>query len=214
MQQSLQHTFSHLLQEVGADENQAAKAWQELSTLYQEPGRYYHTLRHIDHMLREMETQLPDSLQSVELQLSIWYHDVVYDPKSKENELRSAEICKEVLHKISNLSEERINRIYTNILSTKGHQVLATGVHVVENEFMLDIDLSILGASKEKYHGYSEDIRKEYIHIPLPDYKLGRSQVLQSFLQREEIYFSDLFKKLYEEKARKNLEWEIQSLEK
>lgn len=115
---------------------------------------------------------------------------------------------------MTKLSPERIERIHTNIMSTKGHQVLANGEREQENQLMLDLDLSILGSKWEKYLKYSEDIRLEYSAIPLPDYKVGRAQVLKTFLEREEIYFSEVFKNLFEEKARKNLQKEIEILEK
>jgi len=60
---------------------------------------------------------------------------------------------------------------------------------------------------------YAQNIRKEYQHIPDEDFKKGRASVLQKFLQRETIYFSEIFQKEKEEKARENLKYEIHQLE-
>ncbi|MEM6805837.1 MAG: hypothetical protein AAF696_30850, partial [Bacteroidota bacterium] len=182
--------FSTLLREVGANMSQADTAWSQLSSLYLEEGRAYHNLTHIAHMLELMDRHLLDDEQSVELQLAIWYHDVIYDPKSKENELKSAELCKKVLQEISSLNQERIEKVYLLIMSTQGHSPRIKGE---ENLLMLDLDLSILGAEKERYELYSKQIREEYYFYSEEDYRKGRCQVLGNFLDRKTIYFSELF---------------------
>lgn len=182
--------------------SQADTAWTQLSSLYLEEGRAYHNLTHIAHMLELMDRHLLDDEQSIELQLAIWYHDVIYDPKSKENELKSAELCKKVLNDLSKLSSESINKVYLLIMSTQGHSPRMEGE---ENLWMLDLDLSILGAEKERYELYSKEIREEYHFYPEEDYRKGRCQVLGYFLDRKKIYFSELFQGLFEDKARQNL---------
>ena len=208
----LKKRFIDTLHELGASPEQANTAWTELSTLYLEKGRAYHSLAHISHMLELMDEHISDDAKSVELELAIWYHDVIYDPLSKENELQSAELAKERLSAITKLSKESLDRIYLLIMSTKGHLPRIEGEHRLENEWMLDLDLSILGSEEEAYKLYTQQIRQEYhMHAP-DDYRLGRSQVLKTFLGRDEIYFSDLFKQLFEEKARDNLAKEIDAL--
>jgi len=210
----LKKRFIDTLQELGASPEQANFAWSELSTLYQEEGRAYHSLAHISHMLELMDEHISDDAKSVELELAIWYHDVIYDPLSKENELQSAELAKERLSAITTLSEKSLDRIYLLIMSTQGHLPRIEGKHRLENEWMLDLDLSILGSEEEAYQLYTQQIRKEYHMYAPDDYRLGRSQVLKTFLERDEIYFSDLFKQLFEEKARDNLSKEIEVLSK
>jgi len=214
MSLKLKERFIPLLQNLGANSSHAESAWQELSQMYQEEERHYHTLTHIDHMLSQMEQYVPDSLQSVELELAIWYHDVVYDAKSHENEANSAALCSAVLKNINSLSTESLAIINSLIMSTHGHKVLLEGPKRAVNELMLDLDLCILGLNWDRYAQYSREIRQEYIHIPLEAYKTGRSLVMRSFLTRNEIYFSKVFKDLYEEQARENLNRELMKLGK
>lgn len=58
------------------------------------------------------------------------------------------------------------------------------------------------------YAHYTSAIRTEYIHYPYETYLSGRLGVLQSFLQRERIYFTRAFQRK-ESKARFNLRKEI-----
>ena len=67
-----------------------------LTYAYNQPQRHYHTLNHIHSMITELRTIKPGlELSSRELQilhLAIWFHDVVYDPRTKRpgyNEIQS-----------------------------------------------------------------------------------------------------------------------------
>ena len=77
---------------------------------------------------------------------------------------------------------------------------------------LLDADLAILGAAASEYKAYSRAIRQEYSWVPDREYRWGRKQVLDRFLQRNRIYYtSELFLAL-EERARDNLQGEIRDL--
>ncbi len=77
----------------------------------------------------------------------------------------------------------------------------------------LDLDLSILGASEDDYDGYTKQIREEYKHYSEDEYRNGRIRVMQGFLNRKRLYFSDYFYNRYEVRARENIDREIKSLE-
>lgn len=104
-------------------------------------------------------------------------------------------------------------RVITNvtrlILNTKFHQV---DTDDIDSQILVDADLAILASPKQKYLTYAEDIRQEYSWISDRDYRLGRRQVLEKFLQRKRIYYINLMFEKLEESARRNLVAEIQSL--
>jgi len=77
---------------------------------------------------------------------------------------------------------------------------------------MLDVDLAILAASREAYTRYTHAIREEYKIYPYFLYKKGRKKVLQHFLERKQIYFTEEFQAQHEANARENLRWEIATL--
>ncbi|MBV1881344.1 MAG: hypothetical protein KUG82_06905 [Pseudomonadales bacterium] len=81
-----------------------------------------------------------------------------------------------------------------------------------DEKYLLDIDLSILGATPALYAEYETWIRKEYRYVPGFFYKKGRRKVLESFLAQPSIYLSADFKERNESAARTNLEKAILAL--
>ena len=141
------------------------------------------------------------------ISFSIFYHDVIYDSTSKVNEEKSAEFSKERLTSLG-LNHEDIQKVYLQILATKSHKKSDDE----DTNFLLDTDLSILGKDDEVYLEYTKQIRKEYSIYPDFLYKPGRKKVLEHFLQLENIFKTDYFKRKYEVQARKNIEVELRNL--
>lgn len=106
------------------------------------------------------------------------------------------------------IPSEAIEAVYCLILKTQSHQY----PNKIEDKILFDADLSILGASISEYRTYAQAIRKEYSWMDKKEYRAGRKQVLQSFLQRERIYFTDQMFTTLESKARQNILEEIESL--
>jgi predicted metal-dependent HD superfamily phosphohydrolase len=79
-------------------------------------------------------------------------------------------------------------------------------------EIFLDFDLGILGAPQEDYDEYAAQIRREYSYYSGEEYRRGRKAVLEKFLDRKRLYFTDYFYELYESQARQNIQREIDSL--
>jgi predicted metal-dependent HD superfamily phosphohydrolase len=74
---------------------------------------------------------------------------------------------------------------------------------------VIDGDLAILGASEIAYRTYAEQIRQVYAWVPEPDYRKGRSKVLEKFLTRPRIYH---LLGPSEEFARRNISQELARL--
>lgn len=180
--------------------------WNELEKKYTETSRAYHNLSHLYSMFNVLDEAGFTSSNPV-LEYAIWYHDIVYNSKKKDNEKQSAIIFKENCH--SFLGEDVIQEVETVILSTEKHYPLSNSQEV---EWMLDLDLFVLCSPKEIYQKYADAIRAEYKWVPKLLYKRGRKKVLQSFLKRDRIYFSDYFYEYYENIARENLQNELSEL--
>ena len=177
----------------------------ELARRYGEAHRHYHNARHIDECLRELDGVRGLAKDPVTLELAIWFHDVVYDPRANDNEARSAELAGEWLKEPG---EELTGHVRELILTTKTH----VPGRVVDAGLLIDIDLSIFGKSAERFGEFEEGIRSEYAWVPWDVYCAKRAEILEGFLKRERIYETELMREKYEATARRNIEALIERL--
>lgn len=184
------------------------KTFAQLLEAYSHPSRHYHSLEHIFHVLKTIESLQNLTNQLTLVELAAWFHDVVYDPKAKDNEEKSAVYAANLMKSLE-IDARVITNVTRLILNTKFHQV---DTDDIDSQILVDADLAILASPKQKYLTYAEDIRQEYSWISDRDYRLGRRQVLEKFLQRKRIYYINLMFEKLEESARRNLVAEIQSL--
>jgi len=204
-----------LLQPFQVSPRFSQKVFLDLVRAYSTVGRFYHTLEHIQLVLKVIEEirrqSTPQTLLVINLpaiQLAAWFHDVIYDSKSKDNEEKSAEYAAATLTRLG-IPINTVECVKNLILHTKNHQAPSTDI---DSQILLDADLAILGASELEYKTYAQGIRQEYAWVADELYRMIRIQVLQIFLQRERIYLTpQLFGKL-EAKARLNLQAEIAAL--
>jgi len=190
------------------DELYADELFSNIIKHYTESSRYYHNQTHILKML-DFSFLYIDKIQDADtLQLAIFYHDIIYNSLNKNNETESAALAVEQLSK-TNFPKEKIKLVEQFIVSTQKHFPI---IEHLDLHYFLDFDLAILGTERSIYIDYAEKIRKEYKWVPTFLYNKNRKKVLQHFLEREHIYFTEIFSNLYEENARKNLLFEIDEL--
>lgn len=205
----LKTEWNRLASKYCEDQELIDRFWQEIILAYSGKKRHYHNTSHIYNMLLQAE-KVKDSIVDFDvLQFAIWYHDIVYKSTKSDNEEQSAVVAKKRL-KFFNIEAKRLETISNLIISTKKHQVLCAKNE--DNDYLLDLDLSILGTDWETYKSYYNNIRKEYNVYPDFIYNKGRKKVLQHFLERETLYFSIYFKNQFEVKARENLTKELHLL--
>jgi predicted metal-dependent HD superfamily phosphohydrolase len=186
--------------------------FENLTKDYNGEGRYYHTMRHVEALLKWSNQHAAQLQQKDVVDLAIIYHDVIYDPTRRDNEEKSAERAVQELTQL-NFPKEKIELVQKYILATKGHNV-PKGQENSDMAYMLDFDLSILGTNWEDYLTYAQNIRREYQVIPDSMFFPGRIRVLESFLQKPKIYYTSSFQQAIEAAARKNIEAEIKWLKK
>jgi predicted metal-dependent HD superfamily phosphohydrolase len=172
---------------------------------YSKPDRRYHNLNHINHVLTTIDRFKLELHDPVAVKLAAWFHDFVYNPQASDNEVQSAELAKELLAAV-NISSATIDRIQQLILATQGHQIDS---HDADRSIFLDADLAILGTDPTQYQDYARSIRQEYSWVSDTAYQLGRTKVLESFLQRDRLYYTDLLFNELESLARINMQQEI-----
>ncbi|BAO75362.1 hypothetical protein [Winogradskyella sp. PG-2] len=181
----------------------------EIIEQYASKKRYYHNLSHLQNMFKQLDKFESEIIDLDALKFAIWYHDIIYKSTKKDNEEESAILAKKRL-KSSYFDEKRIKKVEKLIISTKKHQLILTKND--DNAYLLDLDLSILGTDWNTYKNYIQNIRKEYKIYPKFMYNPGRKKVLNHFLERETLFFTDAFQIKYEKRARENLKKEIKLL--
>lgn len=191
--------------------------WERIYAAYTEPHRHYHTLLHIASMLSALQSLGPLRHQHA-VMVAIWFHDLVYSTAagSGHNEIASAKVMRRLVRAESRqLASEIVDGIRTVDVATS--MILATIRHKIPASVMrrplvvqadcarfLDIDLGILAADSEVLAAYDNGVRREYSQYPEMDFAEGRAKVLDSFLSRSRIYYSEDFSSL-EGGARSNL---------
>jgi predicted metal-dependent HD superfamily phosphohydrolase len=174
------------------------RAYRRVRRAWRGMGRHYHTLSHLAACLRELDGARGLAVCPAEVELALWFHDAVYRSWRHDNEALSAALARSLLRAAAPDSLERISQ---SILATMHRDAELAG----DPALVVDIDLSILGASPEVYAQFERAIRREYWWVPRGRYVAGRGKVLAGFLGRARIYRHDPFFEKYETRARANL---------
>lgn len=199
---NLKQKFTELLTNIGFEEKETERNWSDLEKAYSGKSRHYHNLTHINDMVECFETYVDQLQFPNEVLFAVFYHDYIYKSSRKDNELKSAEFALSILPE--NISFDK-QFVFDAIYATQLH-----AHHTIEDiNWLIDFDLKILARDWDDYQIYFEQIRKEYRIYPDFLYKPGRAKALKHFLENDFIYQTDEFRKLYEDKARFNIEKEI-----
>jgi predicted metal-dependent HD superfamily phosphohydrolase len=183
-----------------------------LTTLYTEPHRHYHTLNHIHECLAEYERYREatgDNQHHAVVETSIWWHDAVYNPYSKQNEKKSAELFSH------SLDQKEARWGHNDIIK---EIILLTAEHTTDQTFwgwdegyanaaklVLDLDLHSLAAVGDKFHKNGDDIRKEFWFVDDAAFYKGRVGFLETLMKRSRLYYTEYFYNKYEATARYNI---------
>jgi len=197
--------FYQITEELHMPKNESEVLFERIIECYSESHRDYHNLRHIREMLDCLYVYRGRITYYPLLYISCLYHDIVYDTHASDNEEKSAEYLEIDFGRY--LAIDQIGKCKNLILGTKKHQFLQDDF---DNKIFLDSDLLILGRERNRYIEYMDSIRKEYEWVEKEFYKQERTKVLQKFLERDRIYFTEEIFKEYEKRARENIQFEIE----
>lgn len=180
-----------------------------LLAAYSEGQRHYHTLQHLRECFAQFDAAASLAQRPAEVELALWFHDAVYDPRRGDNEERSAEWAARSV-RAAGCGEDVARRVAALVLATQAHAA-APGADR-DTQLLLDIDLAILGAAPARFAEYGRQIRAEYAHVPEATFRTRRAQLLAGLLARPRLYASDAYRDALEQRARANLRAEIESL--
>ena len=185
----------------------------DMARRYQEPERGYHVLWHPWDCIHELDMARPhlpllDREGFLAVESSIWLHDVIYDWQAKDNERRSADYMAEAM-RADGVTESFIARVDRIIMATVHRSDTPA---FLDEQVMVDIDLSIFGREWIVFYGYELGIWHEYQHMDANKFRPGRARILQEFRDRPKLYALPYFRERYEERARRNLGKSIRML--
>ena len=178
---ALRQKWDVLLRTWSVDPRLVDETFEDLCKQYSEPCCYYHTLVHIQDVLSHVEALSQHAQNLNAVKLSAWLHDVIYDPKSFDNEERSAAYAEVLCKKLSIPDGVSAASL---ILKTKTHKA----GNNPDAQVLVDADLAILGANESAYQTYADQIRQEYAWVPGSEYRSGRIGVLRRFVARPRIF--------------------------
>ncbi len=209
MIEKLKQRWHQLVQKYTNDSELIEIAWIEIENQYGQKNRAYHNLKHLESMFFELEKFVIEIDDMEAICFSIWYHDLVYNPLKKDNELRSAEKARIWLNKLG-VDTQLIEKCFQQIVLTQHHNPEEDAP--MDDKYLMDFDLEILSRKEEDYLMYCQQIRKEYWMYPDFIYKKGRAKAMQKFLERPYIYQTSFYRIEKEKRARENISREIAAL--
>jgi predicted metal-dependent HD superfamily phosphohydrolase len=181
--------------------------YEDLVARYRERDRHYHTLQHLDECFANLRAIRADARHPGEIELALWFHDAIYDVARHDNEARSADWARAAIES-AGLAATIADRVHALVMATSHNAIPAD----LDQQILVDVDLSILGAPPLRFDEYERQIRAEYSAVPLPQFRAARCRVLNEFLDRPTIFNTKLFVAAYEAQARTNLARSIERL--
>lgn len=197
--------FAELVDRLGGDGAMARETWSSVVAAWSAPERRYHGLGHLRACLATLDEAREDAAFRDDAdiaELALVYHDVVYDPRARDSEERSA------LRLIADaralgLSPACVEAAAACVRAT-AHMAGAGAVKVVE-QLVIDVDLAILGSESSEFATYEAAVRAEYAHVAGVAFAIGRGRFLAELLRRPSLFGTPFFRERFEARARANI---------
>lgn len=203
----LRDRFAALAGRLGAAAGDPPAVADSLLAAWGQPARHYHGLEHLADCLARLDEAPGSPAEHDVIAAALWFHDAVYDPRTEDNEERSAAWAMHALRTLG-VPSEVCAEVARLVLLTRHDSAPRDAA----GRLLCDIDLSILGRPQAEFDQYDRQIRAEYAWVPDEAYRVGRRRVLQAFLERRPLFQTEFFRRRYEAAARANLERAVAAL--
>lgn len=185
---------------------------------WEQPHRAYHNSAHLLEMLTTLEKL---AAVTPALVLATWLHDIVYDARRGDDEDASARFAQDVcapLVRQGAITQQELDAVAALIEATATHTIsqlsrAITEVFIEEEvQAFFDADMAILGAKTPRYDRYSAGVRQEFSRFSDEEFTRGRKQFLTDATAREQLFYTEKARQLFDEQARRNMRRELKNL--
>jgi predicted metal-dependent HD superfamily phosphohydrolase len=217
--QWLLSAWSACCREAGATASpeQVRAVGQRLVERWTEPGRHFHNIKHLVHVLSRVDELAEETHEPDLVRLAAWYHGAIFDAAQKaayaqrggEDEVASAELARTELLALG-IPEAKVNRVAQLVVALARHTPTPGDFDCA---VLCDADLAMLASEPQRYKSYLKELRAEYAHVPVEDYLRARERILTKFQKRNTLFASPLGA-AWEEPARQNVGAELHRIRK
>jgi predicted metal-dependent HD superfamily phosphohydrolase len=173
--------------------------YRDLLKRYSEEHRRYHTPAHIAHCLKLFDLASGKMDEPDAVEMSIWFHDAIYDAIASDNEERSA---KYFIRTCGNdIDREFQSKVCDLIMVTIHKEPPLTP----DERYLVDIDLSSFGLPWKKFLEDSEAVREEFQHLSDEEFYPAQKKFLEKLVARQHFCFTKFFRDRHEKRARSNI---------
>jgi predicted metal-dependent HD superfamily phosphohydrolase len=174
--------------------------------------RRYHDARHLLACVRAADDVRALTDDGNLIAFALWFHDAVYWPWRHDNEARSAVQAR----------DSAIRLGLGNVFAERAHALVMATAHLAgppdaasdpAADWVLDIDLGILGTPADVYRRYERDVRREYFFVTPWAWRKGRAAVLRHFIAQPAVYRTEHFRTRLETGAQRNLQRSLAELQ-
>jgi predicted metal-dependent HD superfamily phosphohydrolase len=178
---------------------------------YETGGRHYHTWEHVVACVELLKT-FPSAQPRIVF-LALVFHDAIYVPGRSDNEQMSATLARDTLSALCDVTATELDGIERMILATRDHHALS-GTLSADEAVILDLDLSVLGGSRDEYVRYAKAIHDEYVPAAATEaqFRIGRMEFLRRMLAMPNVFLTVEGRRRWDDAARANIAWEISEL--
>lgn len=167
------------------------------------PERRYHDTEHLGECLVALSDVLADHEGRDVAELSLFYHDAVYDTRGPGSEAKSQDLLRRDA-KALGIADHVAERA-AELVGATAHTGLASGPVDPLTGPVLDADLSGLARDPYGFLDYEDGVREEYTHVPDGTFFEARGRFLRGLCARDALYVTPEGAALYEARARRNL---------
>lgn len=196
----LRDRYCDLVARLGGNESAATAAFDAVHNAWNSDARSYHSVEHLVDCLYQLDMAKAATVATDVVEFALWYHDVVYDPRARGNEERSAQM---LLNDAAWLGlPSRVASAAADLVRATAHANGAAAQPSTEAALILDIDLSIFGRDVLRFMDFEYGVEEEYAHVSEFWFRLRRGQFLAALLKRPQLFRTETFRARYEQLAR------------